>query len=114
MANVKAQNPHVAIRRAVLFGVTVAALALGGCIAGSEASRHAAAGGFIVQLMLGLWHGVIAPMALVVEIVNHFAPSLLPWHARLYETGGTGVAYDIGFYLGLAGGPLAASSRWRR
>lgn len=89
------------------------ALALSGCIAGSEASHHAAAGGFLLQILLGFWHGVIAPVALIVELINHFAPSLLPWHAQLYETHGTGVAYDIGFYFGLAGGPLAASSRLR-
>jgi hypothetical protein len=91
-----------------------AAWALGGCIAGSEASHHAADGGFLMQLILGIWHGFIAPVTLIVEIINHFASKLLPWRAQLYEVHGTGVAYDIGFYLGLAGGPVAAWSRWRR
>ena len=101
-------------RTALLIVIVGGALALSGCIAGSAASHHAAGGGFFLQLILGAWHGVIAPVTLIVEIINHFAPSLLPWRAQLYETHATGVAYDIGFYLGLAGGPLAASSRLRR
>lgn len=103
------------MRRTILvLAIFGAGLALAGCIAGTEASHQAAAGGLVSQLLLGLWHGIIAPVALVIEIINRFMPGVLPWHAQLYETHATGVAYDIGFYVGMAGGPLAASSRWRR
>ena len=51
---------------------------------------------------------------LIVEIVNKFAPHTLPWPAHLYETKDTGVPYDIGFYLGLVGSPLAIFRGWGR
>lgn len=103
------------MKRTMTIAMAVgAALALSGCIAGSAASHQAAGGGFLYQLLLGLWHGVIAPVTLIIEIINRFAPSLLPWRAHLYEARGTGVAYDIGFYLGLTGGPITVWSRWGR
>jgi hypothetical protein len=67
------------------------------------------------QLLLGFWHGVIAPATLIGEIINRFAPHALPWTLRLYESRGTGVAYDAGFYLGLAGAPsIVFAGRPRR
>jgi hypothetical protein len=33
---------------------------------------------------------------------------------RMYEAKGTGVVYDVGFYLGLAGSPIIVVSGWRR
>ena len=92
----------------------VALLALSACVAGSAGSEHAAAGGALSQALLGLWHGIIAPVTLIVEIVNKFAPHTLPWPAHLYETKDTGVPYDIGFYLGLVGSPLAIFRGWGR
>ena len=89
-------------------------LALGACVAGSAESGQAASSGFLGQLLLGFWHGIIAPVMLIVEVINRFFPHLLPWTARFYETKGTGVAYDIGFYFGLIGSPLIASRRWSR
>jgi hypothetical protein len=89
-------------------------LALGACAAGSAESQHAAASGEFSQLALGFWHGLIAPLMLIVEVVNRFAPHLLPWSVRFYEARGTGVAYDVGFYIGLAGSPVLIGSRWRR
>jgi hypothetical protein len=80
-------------------------LALGACVAGSAESGHAAAGGALSQFLLGLWHGVIGPLMLLVEIVNRFLPHALPWTTHFYEIKATGVAYDAGFYLGLVGGP---------
>jgi hypothetical protein len=86
--------------------VVVVGLALAACAAGSAESEHAASGGLIAQLALGFWHGLIAPLMLIVEIVDKFAPHLLPWSVKFYEARGTGVFYDIGFYLGLAGSPV--------
>jgi hypothetical protein len=100
----------------VLIGLCAAAvvLALSACVAGSGESQHAVAGGVLLQALLGFWHGVIAPVTLIGEIINRFAPHALPWTVRLYEARGTGVAYDVGFYLGLAGGPsLVFASRAR-
>ncbi len=97
-----------------VVGVGVGLLALSACVAGSAASQHAAAGGALTQALLGLWHGIIAPVTLIVEIINKFAPHTLPWPAHLYETKDTGVPYDIGFYLGLVGSPLAVLRGWVR
>jgi hypothetical protein len=92
----------------------VALLALSACVAGSAESQHAAAGGLLSQFLLGLWHGVIAPVTLIVEVVNRLAPHLLPWRLRLYEARDTGVPYDVGFYLGLVGSPLVIRGSWGR
>ena len=97
-----------------IAGVLFLLLALGACVAGSAESQHAASGGAIGQFFLGLWHGIIGPVMLVVEIVNSLAPKLLPWQAHFYEFHGTGVIYDVGFYLGLIGSPLFAGSRVSR
>jgi hypothetical protein len=102
-------KPSVKIASAlVLF------LALGACVAGSAESAHAASGGALSQFFLGVWHGLIGPVMLVVEVINRLAPNALPWTVRFYETKGAGAAYDVGFYLGLAGSPLALLSGWSR
>jgi hypothetical protein len=95
-------------------GIMVAVLALSACVAGSGESGQAASGGMLSQFLLGFWHGVIGPLTLIGEVINRFFPHLLPWKVHLYETKATGVAYDVGFYLGLAGGPsFAFGRRWR-
>ena len=85
---------------------------LAACVAGSGEAAHAASGGFLSQLLLGFWHGVIAPFTLIGEIINQVAPNALPWKLHLYETQAAGLAYDVGFYVGLAGGPSIVWSRW--
>jgi len=100
-----------------ILRITVAAallLMLAACTAGSAEAQHAAGEGMLWQFVLGLWHGVIAPFTLIAEILSHFVPHLSPWSVHFYETKGTGVAYDVGFYLGLVGSPLAVGTRWRR
>lgn len=99
---------------AKIVGAAILVATLSACVAGSGEAAHAASGGFLPQLLLGLWHGVIAPFTLIGEIITRFAPHLLPWHVRLYEARATGVAYDVGFYVGLAGGPSFAWNRWSR
>jgi hypothetical protein len=102
-------------RPVIVACAAVAVMALGACVAGSAASQDAAGSGLLQQFLLGLWHGVIAPVTLIVEVINKFAPHLLPWSVRLYESRNTGVAYDVGFYLGLgAGPPIAFRSLPRR
>ncbi len=97
---------------AVCF-IAASACVLAACAAGTPEASHAAAGGPLAQLLLGFWHGIIAPITLLVELIAKFAPGALhlPW--RMYG-GGDSVAYDVGFYFGLAGGPSFFWSRWRR
>jgi len=96
-----------------LVGAVALCLALGACVAGSSEASHAAAAGPLSLFFLGLWHGIIGPVTLIVEIINHFAPHVLPWTVRVYQSGEASWAYDLGFYLGLVGSPLAIGSRWR-
>ena len=98
---------------AIALAVAMAG-ALGACAAGSEASHHALAGGLLSQLVLGFWHGLIAPVTLLVEVIRKLVPGVVPWPWRLYELRNASVAYDVGFYFGLAGGPAAVWSRRRR
>ncbi len=57
----------------------------------------------------GAWHGIVAPVSLVVQI---FKPSI-----RIYESVNRGFWYDFGFWLTITsaiGGSGAAASRGRR
>jgi hypothetical protein len=85
-------------------------LSLAACAAGTPDAAHAAAGGLLSQLLLGFWHGLIAPITLLVEVIHRFAPRVLNLNWRMY--GGDSVPYDVGFYFGLAGGP--SFYFWRR
>jgi hypothetical protein len=97
-----------------IAGFAVILLLLSACVAGSAESHHAAAGGVVSQLLLGFWHGIIGPFTLIGEVINALAPHLLPWTVHMYEPAGTGVAYDVGFYFGLLGGPGVIFGGWSR
>jgi hypothetical protein len=87
---------------------------LAACTAGSADAHHMARSGALSQFLLGVWHGLIAPVTLVVELINHFAPHVLPWTLHFFEKD-SGVFYDLGFYLGVGGGPVIfVNSRRRR
>ena len=103
------------MKRILIFvGLAGLALTLAACAAESAESQHAASGGVLSQLLLGFWHGLIAPVMLIIEVIDKFAPHLLPWDVKFYESRGTGVVYDVGFYFGLAGGPPIVFSTWSR
>jgi hypothetical protein len=101
-------------RTLIVVGLAGVVLALAACAAGSGESQHAASGGVLSQLLLGFWHGLIAPVMLIVEVIDKFVPKLLPWSVKFYEARGTGVVYDVGFYFGLVGSPLLAHTGWSR
>ena len=89
-------------------------LAVSACAAGTEASQTAAQTGVLNQLLLGFWHALIAPFTLIGEIINELAPGALPWSFRMYEARGTGVVYDVGFFIGLFAGPSVIWTGSRR
>ena len=90
--------------KAIAIGVCMGALllTLAACAAGSADAHVAAAGGAIPQFFLGLWHGIIAPFTLIIEIVNWLLPHVLPWKPKFFEAG-AGVPYDIGFFITVTG-----------
>jgi hypothetical protein len=102
------------VRRVLTGAGILAMLALGACVAGSAEAQHAASGGPLSELLLGMWHGLIAPVMLIVEVINQFAPRLLPWTARFYQPHDSSAVYDIGFYVGLIGSPLLIGVGWSR
>lgn len=99
-----------------IFAACVVMLLLAGCAAGGIESGQAAHGTMLSHFLLGLWHGIIAPVALLVEIGHKLWPHTIPWAIRLYETRADSVVYDVGFFLGLGGGPSLAwrGARYRR
>lgn len=64
---------------------------LAGCAAGTETYAADQAGFFS-----GVWHGWIAPIALIVHIFDDTV--------RIYETNNTGIWYDVGFYIAVISG----------
>lgn len=99
---------------AKIAGLGLLLVLVAACVPGSAESHQAAAGGWISQLLLGFWQGIIAPLTLLGEVVNKFAPHALPWTLHMYETTGASMPYDVGFYFGLLGGPGAILGGWSR
>ena len=101
-------------RTTLTWGVVLLAFAstLSACAAGSAEARQSVDGGLLAQFLLGVWHGIIAPAILLLEVTNRVAPKLLPWTAQFYEVRGTQVEYDVGFYIGLTCSPIFAWTRW--
>ncbi len=92
-------------RQGKLAPAALMVLALAACAAGSQESAQAAQGGPVAEALLGFWHGIIAPITLIGEIIETVSPGTLPWSFHFYEARQTGVLYDVGFYVGLAAGP---------
>lgn len=62
------------------------------CAPGSGANSPEEPAGFF----MGIWHGWIAPITLIVGIFNS--------DIRIYEIFNTGWWYDFGFYMAIIGG----------
>lgn len=86
--------------------VAFALLLLAGCAAGPNPAAHTAASdGEIAGFWLGLWHGIISPIAFVVSLFSD--------NVHLYEVHNNGGWYNFGFLIGasvsLVGGTNATS-----
>ncbi len=66
-------------------------LMLSGCFAGTKDSDDKPAGFF-----LGIWHGWIAPLSLILEV---FSSTI-----KIYEPHNRGFLYDLGFYMAIIAG----------
>lgn len=85
--------------------VLLVAVLLTGCAAGQDTAASAASG---AGFWLGLWHGLIIPVAFVL--------SLFTDRVGVYEVRNDGTWYDAGFVLGVStvlGGVLAGRRRPR-
>ena len=56
--------------------------------------NQADAGGRVARAGAGLWHGIIAPVTLLISFFNS--------DVRMYEVHNAGSEYDLGFLVGLA------------
>ncbi|MCL2063342.1 MAG: hypothetical protein FWG98_03085 [Candidatus Cloacimonetes bacterium] len=81
------------MRRFLIFLIMLLALfVLTSCMAGSGRSTPEFKAGFFI----GIWHGWIAPIALIVSI---FDSSI-----KIYEVNNTGFWYELGFYMAIISG----------
>jgi hypothetical protein len=55
---------------------------------------EADASGHIAGILLGIWHGIISPVTMVLSFVNN--------NAQMYEVHNDGPQYNLGFLLGVA------------
>ena len=100
------------MRKALTLGTLALALVvLAGCAAGpNNLANRPREGEEIAGFWQGLWHGIIAPIALIVSLFSE--------GVSMYEVHNNGNWYNFGFLLGMAatwggGGGGAASSRAR-
>lgn len=77
-------------KRVVL--VLVLLLVTSGCVAKSVVEPSNDGAGFF----LGVWHGWIAPIALILKLFNN--------NIAIYETNNIGWWYDFGFYIAIISG----------
>jgi len=76
----------------VLSSIILLSVFVAGCFPGGGYSSPVAPAGFF----LGIWHGWIAPISLIVGIFTD--------GVRVYEVNNTGWFYDFGFYMAIISG----------
>lgn len=86
-------------RKLPIFALAGLLLLLAGCAAGANPQAHTpAADGTLAGFWLGLWHGLILPIAFIVSL---FKPTV-----GIYEVHNNGGWYDAGLVLGAGFFPL--------
>jgi len=78
-------------RWSILFLALVCLVCTTGCFPGGRTPLDPPAGFF-----MGIWHGWIAPLSLIVSIFDPFV--------SMYETHNNGWWYDFGFYIAIISG----------
>jgi hypothetical protein len=80
-------------RWGLAVGIITAALLLAACAAGANPEAGVAApDGDVAGFWLGLWHGLIAPIAFIVSLFSDTV--------NIYEVHNNGNWYNFGFILG--------------
>jgi hypothetical protein len=72
--------------------VIIALILLAGCMPDEDISKPSGTPGFL----MGVWHGWIAPVSLIVGIFDK--------GVRIYEPDNNGWWYDFGFYIAVISG----------
>jgi len=97
-------------RAVVICGVVLFALMLTGCAPGGNSLANMPyQNGETAGFWFGLWHGVIAPVSLVVSLFSD--------RVTMYEVHNNGGWYNFGFLLGMMvvfGGSGGKAARGRR
>jgi hypothetical protein len=98
------------VRKVLTLGMLgLALVVLAGCAAGpNDLANRPREGGETAGFWQGLWHGIIAPIALIVSLFSDTV--------SMYEVHNNGAWYNFGFLLGMAGtwgGGGGAASRRR-
>jgi hypothetical protein len=92
--------------KVLLFGVL--ALSLTACLAGSREASNMSATGWVPSLLIGFWHGLIAPITFIMKGLATYYPDQLhvlpyifwgPW--EVYDGHLAGFVYNFGFCFGL-------------
>lgn len=90
--------------------VALAAVALTACAPGPNPQAGTTGDAGAAGLLLGLWHGLIAPVTFVISLFTNTV--------NIYDVRNSGNWYDVGFFLGivgvLGGGGSGARSRGGR
>lgn len=73
-------------------------LLLSSCLPGDGKNTQEKPAGFF----FGFWHGVVAPISLIVQIFNS--------SIHIYEGNNTGFWYDLGFWLAISGGASGSAA----
>ncbi len=103
------------MKKLILFLlIAVLLVSMTGCAAGPNPGKKIAdEEGDVAGFIMGVWHGVITPVAFVISLFNK--------SINIYETHNNGGWYNFGFVLGLTiifggggGGSCAANRRRRR
>jgi hypothetical protein len=97
------QSRSKLVRHFAVVSLSAAALLLSGCFAEQAA---AATGDGAPGFWMGLWHGIIAPIAFIVSLFSD--------HVRIYAVPHAGRWYDFGFMIGIGGFTHGASRGVRR
>lgn len=77
---------------ALAFLLIMMMLVLASCVPGDGANTASKPAGFF----MGIWHGWIAPVSLILSIFND--------NLSIYETANTGFFYDLGYYIAVISG----------
>jgi len=97
----KSRMKQVAVAALILFLTAL----LSSCLPGDGRNNA----GKPANFLMGIWHGWVAPLSLIVGIFNG--------KIRIYELYNSGWWYDLGFYMaiisGFGGITLSRRSKWK-